>query len=349
MLYVGTYSVRGSEGIYALDFAAEAGSLALIGPVAALRNPTFLALSPRGPWLYSVCEERAGAVAAVALSPASGDSRAVNQQSTLGLGPCHLAVAPSGRWLVAANYHSGSVVVLPLLADGTVGPASDLVQHSGQGLRPDRQEGPHAHSVTFDPSGRFVIAADLGLDRLLVYALDDERGKLVPHDPGAVVVEPGSGPRHFTFHPSGQWAYLINELSNAVVAYGWDAAAGILTPLQTLSTLPADFTDTSYCADIHVHPGGRFLYGSNRGHDSLAIFALDPDTGHLEAIGHVSTGGRHPRNFTLTAAGNWLLVANMDTDSIVVFCVSEGGGRLEAVGKPFALPSPVCLLFSSGK
>ena len=340
MLYVGTYSLRGSEGVYGLDFDPEDGALARRGALAGLDNPAFLALHPNGRWLYAVSEGNEGAVAAIALQVEPGVSPLINQQSTLGSAPCHLAVDSTGEWLVTANYGSGSVVLHPIRADGSLGEAADLAQHSGSGPNAGRQEGPHAHSVTFDPSGRFAIAADLGIDRLMVYLLDREQGKLVPH--AQVVVAPGAGPRHFAFHPSGKWAYLITELANTVVAYAWDADAGALTELQTVPTLPAEFTGVSHCADIHVHPSGRYLYGSNRGHDSLAVFGIDETTGQLEPRGHVSTGGGNPRNFALTADGRWLLVANQDTDSIVAFRVE--GAKLEAVGEPFSVPAPVCLV-----
>jgi len=351
MLYVGTYSRRGSEGIYRLQFDADTGRLTRAGTLANLRNPSFQALHPSGRWLYSVCEEdAAGAVAAVALD----DGRVLGHQSTIGAGPCHVAVDPSGRCVVSANYGSGSVVVHPLAADGSLQPVSDLQQHAGSGPDESRQEGPHAHSVNFDPSGRFVIAADLGTDHLMVYALDlpgrgvgeadgdPAAGHLTPHE--AVPVAPGAGPRHLTFHPSGQWAYLITELANTIVAYRWQE--GKLEELQTIATLPEDFSGTSYCADIHIHPSGRFLYGTNRGHDSLAIFAVDSDTGLLEPRAHVPTGGEHPRNFALAADGRWLLCANQDSDNIVVFRLGGEGATLERVGEAFSLPAPVCLLFS---
>lgn len=339
MLIVGTYTRRGSEGIYHLEFDGATGALSLQGLLVPLRNPSFQALHPTQPWLYSVCEEsQAGAVAAVALEP--GGARVLNHQTTIGAGPCHVAVDPTGRCVVSANYGSGSVVVHPLAPDGSLLPAGDLVQHAGSGPVADRQEGPHAHSVTFDPSGRFVIAADLGMDRLVIYALDPEHGTLTTH--GEALVAPGAGPRHFTFHPTGPWAYLINELDNTLITYRWEGAR--LTELQTVPALPADFTGVSYCADVHLHPTGRFLYGTNRGHDSLVVCAVDPDTGLLEVLDHVPTGGEHPRNFAVSADGQWLLCANQDSDNIVVFRLQDGGARLERVGEPFSLPAPVCLL-----
>lgn len=343
LLYVGTYSLRGSEGIYALEFDGERGSLAVRGVVAHLHNPSFLALHPRGPWLYAI-SEAAGEGVVVAIATSAADGRILNQQSTRGRGPCHVAVDPSGEWLAAANYGSGSVSLHHLAADGTVEPASDFVQHRGSGPRADRQEGPHAHSVNFDPSGRFLVAADLGTDRLMVYALDRAQGTLSLHQ--EVALQPGAGPRHFTFDASARHAYAINELDNTVVVYDWDADGGLLTAKQTVTTLPPEFTGTSYCADIHVHPSGRYLYGTNRGHDSLAIFAVDPESGELQAAGHIPTYGQHPRNFAISPDGQWVLAGNQDTDNITVYRASEDGGRLEPVGVPFSLPAPVCLLFA---
>ncbi|MBU0611777.1 MAG: lactonase family protein [Armatimonadetes bacterium] len=340
MLTVGTYSRRGSEGIYGVEFNQTTGELRLVGLLVPLRNPSFQALHPGGKRLYSVCEEAAaGAVASVNLMGGVGEI--VNTEATIGRGPCHVAVDPTGQYVVSACYGSGAVVVHPVARDGSLMPASDLQQHAGTGPDTGRQEGPHAHSVNFDPSGRFVIAADLGTDRLMVYALCPQDGQLTLHQ--EVVVAPGSGPRHFTFHPNSRWAYLITELANTVVAYRWDGEQ--LTELQTLATLPADFSGTSYCADIHIHPNGRFLYGTNRGHDSLAIFAVDPATGLLEAVGHVPTGGEHPRNFALSPDGNWLLCANQDSDNIVVFRIMDDGARLERVSEFTAIAAPVCLLF----
>lgn len=345
-LYVGTYSKRGAEGIYALTLDPATGEIAVTGVLATLHSPSFLALHPAQPWLYAVCEEQAvGAVAALAVG--AGRAEPLNWQSTLGKNPCHLQVDPAGEFVASANYSSGDVALHRIGADGRLEPASDFVHHEGSGPSPGRQEGPHAHSVNFDATGRFMVAADLGTDRLIVYELDRAQGKLRSHVPGGVVVQPGAGPRHFTFHPNQRWAYLINELDNTVVAYRWDVAEGMLTPLQALSTLPDGYDGESYCAEVVVHPSGRVLYGSNRGHDSLAIFRLDPESGLLEAAGHVFTEGEHPRSFAISPDGQWLLVANMYSDTIFAFRVGENGG-LERVGGPVSLPSPSHLLFVLG-
>ncbi|MHB8994484.1 MAG: lactonase family protein [Armatimonadota bacterium] len=339
-VYVGTYTTRGSEGLYALELDGLTGELSRQGLLARVQNPSFLALHPRGPWLYAVGEQQdGGTVTALSL-----EGEVLSRQSTVGKGPCHVGVDPLGEYLACANYGSGSVSLHPLREDGQVEAASDFVQHEGNGPVADRQAGPHAHSTNFDPSGRFLIAADLGIDRLMVYGLDRNQRKLRSHVTGGVRVEPGSGPRHLSFHQNGKWAYLINELSNMLEAYHWDAEAGQLTPLQTISTLPAGYAGVSYCAKIRVHPSGRFVYGSNRGHNSLAIFRVDEASGLLEPLGYVSTEGDHPRHFTISPDGQWLLAGNMNSDNIVIFKVAAEGG-LEAVGDPLPLPAPTCLLF----
>ena len=339
-VYAGTYTTRGSEGLYALDFDSATARLSPSGLLARLQNPSFLALHPRGPWLYAVGEQQdGGTVTALSLQ-----GEVLSRQSTIGKGPCQVGVDPLGQYLACANYGSGSVSFHPLCDNGEVAPASDFIQHEGSGPVADRQAGPHAHSANFDPSGCFLIAVDLGIDRLLIHELDREKGKLRAHQPGSVHVEPGAGPRHFTFHPNGKWAYLITELSNVIVAYEWNSEAGRLTPLQRISTLPEGYTGASHGAEIRVHPSGRFLYGSNRGHNSVAIFGIDQANGHLESLGHVSTEGDHPRHFTISPDGQWLLVANMNSDSLVVFRIADDGG-LRAVGDPLSLPAPTCLLF----
>ncbi len=339
MVYAGTYTKRGSEGLYVLEFDSTSGGLNRKGLLAPLENPSFLALHPRGPWLYAVGEQQdGGTVTALSLQ-----GEVLSRQSTVGKGPCHVGVDPLGEYLACANYGSGSVSLHPLREDGQVEAESDFVQHEGNGPVADRQAGPHAHSTNFDPSGRFLIAADLGTDRLMVYELDRHNNKLRSHLPG-VPVEPGSGPRHLAFHPNANWAYLINELSNTIVMYEWDSEGGQLTPLQTISTLPADYAGVSYCAEIRVHPSGRFLYGSNRGHNSLALFRVDAASGLLESLGYVSTEGDHPRHFTISPDGRWLLAANMNSDNVVVFGVAADG-RLEAIRDPLPLPAPTCLLF----
>jgi 6-phosphogluconolactonase len=240
------------------------------------------------------------------------------------------------------------VAVLPIGDDGRLEAASDVRQHHGSGADPERQEGPHAHSVTPDPSNRFALVADLGLDRVVVYRLDLERGALLPHDAGTAVLPPVSGPRHLAFHPSARYVYVINELSSTLTSCAWDEAGGALRPIQSVSTLPVGFSGRSFCADVHVAPSGRFVYGSNRGHDSIAAFAVDPADGTLAALGHTPTQGRTPRNFAIDPSGEYLLAANQDSDSIATFRLDGETGRLTATGHVARIPSPVCVAFANG-
>jgi len=349
LVYVGTYTSRGAEGIYACRYDPAAGTLAPLGVTTGIANPTFLALHPDGAHLYAVHEvgeidgQPGGALSAYAIDPATGALTFLNRQSTIGQGPCHVAVDQTGRYAMVANYGSGSVAMLPILGDGGLGEACDFHQHEGSGPDPRRQRGPHAHSVTVSPDNRFAFAADLGLDKMMAYRVDLERGKLVPNQVPFASTPPGAGPRHFAFHPNQAYAYVINELGNTVTAFGYDAAQGTLNELQTLSTLPDGFEGTSYCADLHFSQSGTFLYGSNRGHDSIVLFQVDSDSGTLTLIGHQSTLGRNPRNFGLAPNGDYLLAANQDSNSIVTFRVDKESGQLSPTGHVTQVPAPVCI------
>jgi len=350
-VYVGTYTGPKSQGIYQMRLDMATGALSAPELAGEAANPTFLALHPTGRFLYAVSEVRGpagragGAVLAFAVDPDSGRLTLLGRQSTGGDGPCHVALDREGRVALAANYGSGSVCAMPLGAGGRPAEPVTVIQHAGSGPNPKRQQGPHAHSINADPTGRFALAADLGLDHVLVYRLDAARGTLAPHDPPFASVAPGAGPRHLAFHPGGRFAYVINELACTVTAFAWDAERGTLSEVQTVPTLPADFTGASTCAEVQVHPGGRFLYGSNRGHDSLAVFAIDPETGRLTPRGHQPTLGRTPRNFRIDPTGAWLLAANQNSDSVVVFRIDPATGRLEPTGATAAVPSPVCVTF----
>ncbi|MBI2504571.1 MAG: lactonase family protein [Candidatus Latescibacteria bacterium] len=355
LMYVGTYTQTTSpaehraEGIFVFRFDAETGALERLSSAGGALNPSFLALHPKGRFLYAVGEisdyqgKESGAVHAYARDPATGALTHLNRQSSVGTGPCHLSVEGSGRYALAANYGSGSVLMLPIRADGSLGEATDFVQHQGSSVNPQRQEGPHAHSIMVSPDNRFAFAPDLGLDKVLCYRLDLERGKLVANDPPGVQVAPGAGPRHFDFHPNGRWAYLINEIGNTLSAYAYDAARGALTLLNTVPTLPAGFSGTSHTADIHVHPSGKFVYGSNRGHDSITICAIDQGTGQVSVVGQESTQGKSPRNFAIDPTGTFLLAANQPTGNIVVFRIDAQNGRLSPTGHSAQAPAPVCL------
>jgi 6-phosphogluconolactonase len=314
-----------------------------------MANPTFLALHPNGQFLYAVSEIRdasgrhGGFVNAFAISPQTGHLRFLNRQSSQGAGPCHLSVDRTGRVALAANYVSGSAAVLPIGGDGRLGEASDKVQHHGSSVHPRRQESPHAHSITPSPDNRFALVADLGLDRIMVYRLDLSAGRLTPNDPPWGAVAPGAGPRHLAFHPLRPLVYVVNELGNTVTAFAWEALRGALRETQTISTLPPEFHDESSGADVHIAPSGRFLYASNRGHDSIAIFSIDRATGLLSAVAHQPTLGKCPRNFVMDSTGRWLLAANQETDSVVVFRIEAKSGKLSSMGPAANVSMPVCL------
>lgn len=348
-VYVGTYTTKRSEGIYLYRLDMASGALTLIGKTSGVANPSFLALHPSGRYLYAVNElgefagQRSGAVSAFSVDPQTGGLAFLNQQPSHGLHPCHLSVDRAGRFVLVTNYSSGSVAVLPIQEDGRLGPATDVVQHRGSGVDPRRQEGPHAHSVTLDAANRYAFVADLGLDRVMVYRLDPVHGRLTPNDTPWVQVKPGAGPRHFAFHPRGRYAFVIHELDSTLTAFAYDDALGTLTERQTLSTLPPGFTGTSYCADVHVAPSGQFVYGSNRGHDSIAVFSFDADRGTLACLGHTSTQGKTPRNFAIDPTGTYLLAANQDTDSVVTLKIDPQTGHLTPTGHVAEVPMPVCL------
>jgi 6-phosphogluconolactonase len=348
--YVGTYTDGESRGIYrfTLDPASGEASDPVLG--AETESPSFLALHPGGRFLYAVGEtdafqgEKTGAVSAFAIDPASGDLKLLNQQPSMGAGPCHLVVDGSGRNVLVANYGSGTVAVLPVAADGRLGEPSSVQSHSGTGPDESRQEGPHAHGIALDSAGRRALVADLGADRLFVYDLDAAGGTLTPSDPPAAALEPGSGPRHVAFDPSGAHLYSINELDSTVTVFGYDSSIGRLEALQTISTLPVGFEGESSTAEVALSPDGRFLYGSNRGHDSLAVFAVDRASGRLNPVEHVSTGGHWPRHFSIHPNGRWLLVANQRSDSVVPFRLDPESGVPAAAGPAITVPSPVCVL-----
>ncbi len=348
-VYIGTYSGAKSKGIYVSQLDPATGALAPAEVAAEVANPSFLAIHPNRKFVYSVNEvsdsagKPTGAVSAFAVDPQSGKLTLLNQQSSEGAGPCHLVVDKAGKNVLVANYGGGSCASLPIGADGRLQKATSAIQHAGKSVNPGRQEGPHAHSINLDAANKFAFVADLGLDKVLIYKFDSAGGKLAANDPPFATVTPGSGPRHFAFHPSGRYAYVINELANTVVAFGYDANRGNLKEIQTISTLPADFKNESYTAEVVAHPSGKFLYGSNRGHDSIAIFAIDGSTGKLTAAGHQLTEGKTPRNFAIDPSGTYLLAENQGSDTIVVFRIDQGTGALKPTGQKLDVPSPVCV------
>lgn len=352
-VYFGTYTGKVSKGIYRSELDLSTGKLSPPVLAGEATSPSFLAIAPNEKFLYSVGEisdfggKPAGAVNAFAIDAATGNLKLLNQQSSVGAGPCHVVVDREGKNVLVANYGGGSAAVLPIQADGKIGEASSFVQHKGTSVDKGRQEAPHAHSINVDAKNRFAFVADLGLDTVQVYRFDAAKGTITPNDPAAAKVAPGSGPRHFAFHPSGKFAYVINEMSLTVTAFQYDADKGQLNTLQTITTLPEGVTDRKgmSTAEVVVHPSGKFLYGSNRGHHSIAAFAIDQSTGKLTAIAHQGQGIKTPRNFNIDPTGHYLLVANQDGDSVVVFKVDQATGKLEPTGSSIEVPTPVCVKF----
>ena len=348
LLYVGTYTKGKSEGIYVYRMNLADGELKPAATVKGVSNPSFLAIDPSRRFLYAANEsgefagKKGGGVTAFAIDQKTGDLRKINEQHSPGV-PCHVSVHPSGKFVLAANYGGGNVVIYPVRSGGAVGEASDVAQHSGQGGDPKRQDGPHAHCIILDASGQNAFAPDLGIDKVMIYRIDLKNGKFRPN--GFAATKPGAGPRHFDFHPSGKFAYVINELNSTLTAFAYDKTKGALTELQTVSTLPSDFSGPNSCADIHVHPSGKFVYGSNRGHDSIVSYTIDPSSGKLNLIAHDSTQGKTPRNFGIEPTGAFLLAANQNTDNVVTFRIDQQTGKLTATGQSIEIPSPVCLKF----
>ncbi len=348
-VYIGTYTHGDSEGIYVYRLDLSSGALEFESKATGVESPSFLALHPEHRYLYAVNAVRevdgvpSGCVSAFRISPDTGALTFLNRQLSGGPGPCHVSVDLTGRYVLVANYAGGSVAMLPIQSDGRLGEATDFVQHAGSSVNPDRQEGPHAHSINIDAGNRYAFAPDLGTDKILIYELDLDHGKLKPNSQPWVEVHAGAGPRHFDFHPSGRWAYAINELDSTMTAFDYDSSGGVLTEIESVPTLPDDFDGKSHCADVHVSASGKFVYGSNRGHDSIVIFAIDEHTGQLSLVGHESTQGEIPRNFAIDPTGTLLLAANQESDSVVTFWIDAETGELNPTGHVAEVPTPVCL------
>jgi 6-phosphogluconolactonase len=339
-----------AEGIYIYHLDLRSGALTYAATVAGpgTINPSFVTLSPDKRTLYAANEITGGkgphgTISAFAVDPATGHLSYLNQQSTHGLAPCYASIEPAGRYCLVANYETGSLCVLPILPDGSLGEATDTVQFSGSEPNPARQEGPHAHMVLPSPDASFMLAIDLGADRVMAFRLDPERGVLSPADPPWTQLPPGTGPRHLAFHPQQPLAYVISEFQSTVTVLRYDEQQGAFTAMQTISTLPDNYTGENLGAEILVAPSGRFVYASNRGHDSLVIYAVDPESGQLSLVGHEATQGGGPRTFTIDPSGTLLLVANQDTDTVVTFWVNQESGTLRPTGCVAVVPTPVCL------
>jgi 6-phosphogluconolactonase len=351
LVYIGTYTGGKSRGIYLFNLDLATGKLAAAG-VTPSENPSYVATDPAQRFLFAVGEtdnfggQKAGSVSAFSRDPSSGALSPLNHESSGGEAPCHLVVDHTGKNLLVANYTGGSVSVFPIGSDGRLQPASAFDQHHGSGTDPARQEKPHAHGVAISPDNRFALVADLGLDRVFVYRFDAERGTITPNDPPWLTTAPGAGPRHVAFHPNGKFVYAINELNSTIALMSYDAEHGRLESRQTISTLPADAKipkTGNTGAELVIHPSGRFLYGSNRGHDSLAIFSIDQETGRLTLVGDQASGGKTPRGFAIDPTGDWLVAANQDSANIVVFRIDRETGRLTPTGITAEVDKPVCV------
>ncbi|AFK03143.1 protein of unknown function DUF2394 [Emticicia oligotrophica DSM 17448] len=357
-LLVGTYTRKNSEGIYVYKFNLNTGDFSRVSVASGIKNPSFLAVSPNQKFVYAVSEISDGIVYSYSFDKNTGMLTNLNTQSAGGADPCHISVDKTGKWVLVGNYSGGNLSILPVEPNGSLSAASQTINHSGSGPNKGRQEKPHVHSVNISPNNRDVFVPDLGIDKIMTYSLNAQNGKLVEGKPAFTKVADGSGPRHFTIHPNGKFAYVIQELSSTVTAFNY--VSGKLSPIQTITTLAKDFKykNKSFCADIHISPDGKFLYGSNRfvdaGNkngifapnnttDTIVIYSIDPKTGKLTYIGNEPVLGKIPRNFMITPNGKFVLVANQETDNITIFNRDVKTGKLSPTGKQIEVPVPVCL------
>lgn len=351
LAFFGSYSKPGSPGISVYEFDLATGQFKPLATDDSIRNPSFLSVHPSGKYLLAASEvdsvngKPGGGVASYAIDRESGQLTLLNQQSSGGGGPCYVSTDSKGQCALVANYGGGSVACLPIGEDGHLKEAATFIQHEGSSVNERRQQKPHAHSILPSPDNRFALSADLGCDKVFIYELDPAKGKLAANDPAFAALKPGAGPRHLDFHPSGRFVYVINELDSTVTGFQFDAQKGSLTAIDTLSTLPEGYEGSNSCAQIRVHPSGKFVYGSNRGHNSIAIYQIDEESGRLTAVGQVSTQGKTPRNFNIDPTGQYLIACNQQSDSVVTFKIDTATGRLTQTGEPIKVVAPVCVQF----
>jgi 6-phosphogluconolactonase len=356
LVYFGTFTTGKSQGIYVSRFDSTTGKLSQPELAAKIKNPTFLAVPPSGKFLHAGSETTnatgkiVGRVVAYDLDQTTGRLTLMNEANCAGSGsPCHLALDATHQCLFVANYGSGTIAALPVHGDGRLGEATTVMQHTGSGPNPKRQAGPHAHFILPSPDNRFTLDCDLGLDKIFINRLDAAAAKLTANDPPSVSVAPGSGPRHLVFSKDSKFVYVINELASSVTVFHYAATNAGLTEVQTVSTLPPNFATNNTAAEIAIHPNGKFLYGSNRGHDSIAVFAIDSDTGKLTLVEHQSTLGHMPRNFAIAPGGRWLIAENQASDSVAVFSLDPDTGKLQPTGQTITIAAPVCSVFVETK
>ncbi len=353
LAYIGTYTTKTqSKGIYAYRFDGATGKLSAMGVAAESADPSFLTVHPGGKYLYAVNEignfngEKSGAVSAYAIDRKTGKLTLLNQVASRGAGPCHISLDKTGKYVLVANYDSGTVAVFPVQSDGQLGKYTAFEKHIGSGVNKERQEGPHAHWIATSPDNRFLLTADLGIDRILISKFHLADGAFTRNKPNSgVKLKSGAGPRHAAFHPGGKFFYVTSELNSTVTAYSYNAKGGALRELQVISTLPKDFSGENDAAEIAVHPSGKFLYVSNRGRDSIAVFAMDPLKGKLTPVADIATQGKTPRNFAIDPTGRYLLAANQNSNSVVVFKIDLITGGLILTNQAVEVAAPVCITF----
>jgi 6-phosphogluconolactonase len=351
LVYVGTYTGKESKGIYVYRFDPATGESGSIGLAAATDNPSFLAVDPNNRFLYATNEldtfhnESTGAISTFAIDRKSGKLTLLQQVSSLGGGPTHLSLDKSAKYLMVANYTNGSAAVFPIKNDGRLGPHSAFVQNAGSSVNPNRQTGPHAHSIQVTSDNRFAMVADLGLDKLLVYRFNAGEGSLTSTSFKSAGLAPGAGPRHIALPPSGKFVYVVNEMASTVTVFAYEPSMGKLTEKQTISTLEKKFAGENFAAEILVDSKGRFLYVSNRGDDSIAVFSIHPDSGNLTPLEWISSGGKTPRNIAIDPTGKWMFAANQNSNDITLFRIDSSNGRLMQTSRSFKVPSPICIGF----
>lgn len=349
IIYIGTFDTRGSKGLYVMEFDRNNLELIPLQTVDHRRSPNFQAINPGGDYLYSVSghsfsgDKPFDTVSAYSINSNTGELTLINEQSAEGRGACHVSVDPKGKFIYVSNYSSGNLSVYEIREDGSLTEAVDVVQHKGSSVNQQRQEAPHVHSIIPSPDGRFIYASDLGIDKIMIYEVDRETGELSPADTPFVENTAGAGPRHFAMHPAGEFAYSAEELSSTVAVFRVNRSNGALTQIQRINMLPEDFDEENTAADIHISPDGKFLYATNRGHDSLVIYRIDNETGELSLVGHESTHGEHPRNFGIDKNGEYVFVANRDDDNVVFFQRDAANGELQNTGLEAHVPAAVCV------
>lgn len=346
-VFFGSAGSAASSGFYLAKFDTGTGQLTAPVFLQAAVAPTYFVIRPDGKRLYTCNSAPGSSVSAYEVDPKTAKLKFLNQKPSGGGDPCYVSLDATSHFLMVANYGGGSIAVFALQPDGSIGERTAFVQHSGSSVNRARQSEAHTHSVRVEPTNKFVLAADLGADKVFIYRFDSNTGALKPNDPPFATVPPGSGPRHMAFSPSGLFLYLINELGNSVIRYGWDSEHGILTQHESIPALPEAFNGTSYCAEILVHPSGNFVFATNRGDNSIAVFAVEAETGRLTPVEHISTKGKTPRNCEIDPTGKWLIVSNQGSDGVVVFRIDQKSGRLSLTGDPVPVPAPFCERFLS--